>query len=134
MKSIMFFSLLFVIVLTGCKSPNEAVTTLEIKSPTSGKQILLAENDFSNKLTWDEAKVACENMGPGWRLPTVEELIEMYKSIHLKGKGNFKPSKYWSNVSVYNNTSIHVDFSNGNASGWGADKWYHYNVRAVKDL
>ncbi len=108
---------------------------MEIKSPNSGKQILIADSDVAKPLSWGEAKTACESIGAGWRLPTVEELTEMYKILHLNGKGNFKKSRYWSNVNNYiNNTSIHVDFSTGVASGFDGDKWYHYYVRAVKDL
>ena len=32
------------------------------------------------KMTWDEAKKACKNLGDGWRLPRKHELEILYKN------------------------------------------------------
>jgi len=36
------------------------------------------KTDLVGKMTWEEAKKACEKLGDGWRLPTIEELQFMY--------------------------------------------------------
>ena len=54
------------------------------------------DNDFPEKMNWDDAVAACRTLGGGWRLPTKEELTGMYEFLHLKGKGNFSNTRYWS--------------------------------------
>jgi hypothetical protein len=52
----------------------------QVKSePVIGKPILynnllIAEFDFPNRMRWNDAKLACANLGEGWRLPTKDEL------------------------------------------------------------
>ena len=40
----------------------------------------IAQFDFPNQMTWDEAVEACSKLGPGWRLPTKEEMQEIYQN------------------------------------------------------
>ena len=77
-----------------------------IKSPISGKQIEVAENDFPVRMSYSEAVRACENLGDGWRLPKIEELEEMCIQLHSDKRGitlklindwttNFQDDWYW---------------------------------------
>jgi hypothetical protein len=74
---------------------------LEIKDKY-GQRLQVAERDFETVMDWDSAKKACLDLGNGWRLPSMDELISMHEQLHKKGKGNFKTGKklldedYWS--------------------------------------
>lgn len=68
---------------------------LTIEHPLTGEKILVAKNDFEHQMTWEDANRECNNIGPGWRLPTIEEFKVIYQELHLKGEGNFKEEFYW---------------------------------------
>jgi hypothetical protein len=40
----------------------------------------IAQFDFSEPMTYDEAIKACSELGDGWRLPTKEEMEEIYEN------------------------------------------------------
>ena len=42
----------------------------------NGTSIQIAKNDFSDLCDWSSAKLKCEEIGEGWRLPTISELEE----------------------------------------------------------
>lgn len=76
---------------------------LTIEHPLTGEKLQIANRDFANKMTWDQATEACEKLGSGWRLPSVEELEEIYEQLYKKGEGNFLDAKdtwYWSGTIV----------------------------------
>jgi hypothetical protein len=55
----------------------------------------IAEFYFDDEdMSWDEAQNACTKLGEGWRLPTKEELNEMYK--HKEEIGGFDDLPFWS--------------------------------------
>lgn len=54
----------------------------------------IAEYDFPEKMNWDNAKRACADLGPGWRLPTSDELYSIYKNKDING--HFSNDFYWS--------------------------------------
>ena len=58
--------------------------------------IEVAQHDFPNEMTWDEAKKECESLGSGWRLPNEDELNTLYQN---KDKiGGFASNFYWSST------------------------------------
>lgn len=59
----------------------------------------IAEKDLQNKLLWSEALQETLITGDRWRVPTKEELDEMFR-LHQKGIGNFKHESYWSSNGV----------------------------------
>ncbi len=69
---------------------------LEIEHPLTGEKLQVANKDFKFKMGFYDAIRACENLGSGWRLPTIEELELMYEKLHKKGIGNFHNDCYWS--------------------------------------
>ena len=86
-------------------------------------------NDLEGRFTWDEAKEACEALGEGWRLPTKNELNEIYKNR----VGGFANYGYWSSTEYDNYGAWVQNFSNG--SQYSLYKFYDYfNVRAVRAL
>ena len=78
-----------------------------------------------------EAKQACEKLGDGWRLPTIEEIKEI--SWHTDRIGGFKNFRYWTRTEAsYSYAWYYNPLSNVVA---GVDhKDYPYYVRAVRDL
>ena len=92
---------------------------LKIKNTTTGEEFEVAEKNLSTQMTWDEAKRACSELGNGWRLPTKEELKEIYTQLHKKGRGKFKDAGYWSGTEMdMDDGAYHVTFlTNGYANG-----------------
>ena len=84
--------------------------------------------DLEGRFTWHEAKEACEALGEDWRLPTKEELNEIYKNRD----GGFADSNYWSSTEADNGNAWLQSFGGGYQ--YGTNKNYTYNVRAVRAL
>ena len=72
----------------------------------------IAQFDFLDPMTYDEAARACSKLGEGWRLPTKEEMEEIYENKDMLGgfispiyvSDNYKSSTdnnvyYWSSSS-----------------------------------
>ena len=67
-----------------------------------------------------------------WYLPSLEELMVMYKNLKLKNTGNFAPEIYWtSSETDFNNARI-IDFKNGVLVEHNIIK--KYNVRAIRNF
>ena len=45
----------------------------------------IAQFDFLDPMTYDEAARACSKLGEGWRLPTKEEMEEIHKNKDMLG-------------------------------------------------
>ena len=57
-------------------------------------KLQVAEKDFPYPMTFENAQLACVKLGPGWRLPTIEELHLLYLNKEtIKG---FTGTNYWS--------------------------------------
>ena len=95
------------------------------------------DEDFG-PMTWIDATKIHEQLGDGWRLPTLVELKLMYNTIGQGATniGEFADEFYWSATPFDENQARLVRFSDGNTS-------YHYNsrgthrkflVRAVRDI
>lgn len=109
---------------------------LTIEHPLTGEKLQIANKDFANQMTWSEAMRACENLGSGWRLPTIDELEEMRNQLHKKGEGNFIgefTTYYWSSNEVEQNRNHAWTFSFFQLlePDWGY-KEAEYYVRAVR--
>jgi hypothetical protein len=90
----------------------------------------IAPRDFAEKMTWEAAKKACADLGDGWRLPTKEELNDMYRN---KDKiGAFTLDNYWSSSENTNFYSWSQDFSSGIQNS--NSKLNPNYVRAIKSL
>lgn len=92
--------------------------------------IEIAQFDLPTELTWYNAKRECKELGKGWRLPTKNELEEMYKNKDLIG--NFVNTNYWSStehnsdyawMQVFTHKLIAITLKEG-----------HINARAVKTI
>ena len=89
----------------------------------------MAQYDFPIMLNWQDAKKACEALGNGWRLPTIDELNILYKNKDIiRG---FEKFSYWSSTE-------HVSFAWAQyfVNGFQHDyiKNDPYYVRAVRTI
>ena len=105
---------------------------LEIKHPITGERLQVAENDFEEKMNWQQAKIACNELENGWRLPTKTELELMYSELYERGNGNFKTDNesYWSGSEGNDNDAWFFGFDVGFA--YYASVYNTYYVRAVR--
>ena len=63
------------------------------------------------RMNWHEAKIACKKLGPGWRLPTKDELNMLYKN--KEEIGGFANNYYWSSTELDNYLAWRQGFTNG---------------------
>ncbi|MBT2163124.1 Lcl domain-containing protein [Zobellia barbeyronii] len=105
---------------------------------SSNKTGKIAYIEDKGPMTWKNAMNIHEQLGEGWRLPELDELRDLYKTIGpgTDNKGKFENELYWSATPFDEHQARLVKFSDGNAS-------YHYNssgthrkfrVRAIKDF
>jgi len=109
-------------------------TSAQIKiigEPVRIGKLEVAQNDFPNKMSWKNAKKACEDLGDGWRLPTKDELNLMY--INRVAIGGFANYYYWSSTEIDNYYACYFNFTNGLANKFLPHKTNTYYVRAVRD-
>ena len=102
-----------------------------IGTPIKVGKFIVAQHEFPVKYIWKNAKGICATLGPGWRLPTKEELYILYQN---KNKiGNFSKYGYWSS-STGNQEGVawHQDFYLGGTKPSIANKNSPWGVRAVK--
>ncbi|MDO6819808.1 hypothetical protein [Zobellia sp. 1_MG-2023] len=114
---------------------NEGVIFAIDPSSNTGK---IAYLEDKGPMAWKDAMNIHEQLGEGWRLPELDELRLLYKTIGqgADNKGKFVAELYWSATPFDKHQARLVKFSDGNAS-------YHYNssgthrkfrVRAIKDV
>ena len=104
---------------------------LKITNSITGDELQVANQDFSDEMTWEDAKRACNELGSGWRLPNKQELLEIYEKLHEKGQGNFKAACYWSSTETDADSAWYFYFSDGTA-GANGNKGIATGVRAVR--
>jgi len=103
--------------------------TLEIFS-NKLNNIEIAQFDLSDEVTWYNAKRECKELGKGWRLPTKDELEDMYNNRDLIG--NFIHTNYWSSSSFSSDYAWMQMFTHDFIAI--TPKEGHINARAVKTI
>ena len=104
-----------------------------IGKPYQLKNIEVAQHDFPNAQTWNDAIAKCKGLGNGWRLPTSDELNKLYNNRKKIGgfKDNYFDDFYWSSFAEKENlVAPGQDFFNGNQGN--ANKRLKNYVRAVR--
>ena len=84
------------------------------------------------KMNWEDAKKACENLGDGWRLPTIEELEKIYE--YRDKIGGFEDNSYWSSTETDYGGAWFQNFGSGDQYIYGKDGSDLGYVRAVRAL
>ena len=84
------------------------------------------------ELNWNDAILYCFSLNvdgkTGWRLPTNEELNEIYESAN-----DFEKDTYWSSTDEIVNGAWCQYFGDGNRFN-GHKNFGNYYVRAIRDL
>ena len=98
-------------------------------------EIAPKETEIHN-ISWQEAKMYCFSLGPGWRLPTIQELTEIYNS-----ESDFGDNWYWSSTENFYDKGYTHDhgvwmkaFFNGENDYFESTDSYRTYARAVRDL
>lgn len=136
MKKLFILPLLLISCLSFAQDAKEI-----IGKPIKIGKLLVAQYDIAY-LNWADAKNACAKLGPGWRLPTKNELNTMYLNKDTIGSFSYigygTGFYYWSStLSGPKNVWIQ-DFANGSQadfdSYWSSNKVVKWYGRAVKSL
>src|SRR5680860_1482263 len=92
----------------------------------SNKTGKIAHMDDEGPMTWNNAMTIHEQLGEGWRLPTLDELRLIYKNIGqgADNRGEFADELYWSATPFDDYQARLLRFSDGNAS-------YHFNLSLI---
>ena len=89
--------------------------------------------DPGNSMTWSNANSYCNNLTvygmSGWRLPTKDELVQMYADKN--SIGGFVNSWYWSSTGNGYGGYYNVSFNNGNIEVNGGGS-YELGVRPIR--
>lgn len=113
---------------------------LSIKHPLTGEKLQVANQDLKDEMDWLDAQEACENIGPGWRLPTIDECKAIYHQLHKKGIGDLNTGLYWSSTKhsysdwKYFSFSFYTGTSHSNSHDYREWSFELQNVRAVKPI
>jgi hypothetical protein len=100
MKNIL--GLIVISLFVGCEN------NLFIEHPITEEKIEIAKNDFPESRDFSDANKSCQLLENGWRLPTKEELLEMYK--RREEIGGFKSRIYLSSTPAGSHSYYGVDF------------------------
>ena len=124
------------IATTSCggESTEETVDSASILGdPIQVGNLLVAQHDFPNQMKRTDAKKACASLGPGWRLPTKDELDILDQN---KDKvGGFASDGYWSSLGEFGAVSAwHQNFFYGLLLEFFEGKRPTFSVRAVRDV
>lgn len=93
------------------------------------------DSDYKDpgQVTWPQAVLAAESYGAGWRLPTKEELLQMY--FYNVAIGNNSTDYFWTSTEDGANAAIAgrwYNGSNGNQSSYSKTRTFY--VRAVRSF
>ena len=99
-----------------------------IGKPKKIGNLEIAQYDFPETMSYNDAKLACAILGKGWRLPTKKELNSLYQNRDKIG--GFANNHYWSSTEDGNyHAWTHSFFFDGQPSLF---KTNEFSVRAVR--
>jgi hypothetical protein len=108
----------------GSKGPGGGIVFYIDGTGAHGLEAIVA--DEPNDMTWDAARTT--NFGSGWRLPTKDELNQLY--LQKAVVGGFATNGYWSSTEYNSDYAWAQDFSSGYQGC--SSKSFTYRVRAVR--
>jgi hypothetical protein len=98
----------------------------------SGITIQIAENDFDTQYDWTTAILMCQEIGEGWRLPTIYEIEQIFENAEIFDFANYGFWAYWTNDEI--NTEQAYGFSGVEGNIVQEFKDESFYVRAVKTI
>ena len=108
-----------------------------IGTPITIGKLKVAQFDFPQQLSWEDAKKMCDLLADGWRLPTKQELDILHQNKSTIG--GFEDDYYWSSTESDDNHGwawLKLFFTDHTKDGYQTDlvKSSTFYVRAVKTL
>jgi hypothetical protein len=92
----------------------------------------IAPKSTETYLKWDDARLYCFALNidgkTGWRLPTINELVEIYYTQH-----NLRLDNYWSSTVACDDTYAEMFAFHRHLERRGSKSWGQY-VRAVRSI
>ena len=98
----------------------------------NGIKIQITQNDFTDQLNWSTAKLKCEEIGEGWRLPSISELEGIFENKEQYNFANYGYWTYWSIEELNEEESLSFSGVEGNITTHL--KTTNNYVRAVKNI
>ena len=116
-------------MLASCGS-NESTVNVNVRELSTVKigNLEVMTEDLG-RMSWDDAKKACADLGDGWRLPTKDELNVLYEN--KDEIGGFANNSYWSSTELGNLNAWLQIFNDGYQSSYNKNL-YPYSVRSVR--
>ncbi len=99
-----------------------------IGTPFKIENLEVAQYDFPEEMTWEDALDACNKLGEGWRVPNRDELNTLYQNMDKIG--GFADDYYWSSTEYDLTSAWNRDFEYGYQDLDGKDATYY--VRAIR--
>ena len=119
--------------LIGCGNSVKENTKTDTENKSVIGSLEVMKEDLG-VMDWKQAEQACEKLGNGWRLPSLEELEIVYKN--RMQIGGFEEGHYWSSSESLDesisNAMMIIRFGIGDQFYNGKQTPNH--VRAVRDL
>lgn len=101
-----------------------------IGTPKRLDKIEIAQTDFPKTMNWIKAKKACASLGDGWRLPTIDELNQIYLNKDKIGGFDSDYSFYWSSSEFGEYDTWFINLNDGKRIYYGHGN--NFKVRAVR--
>jgi hypothetical protein len=102
-----------------------------IGKPIKIGNIEVAQYDFPEEMNSEDAKKACADLGEGWKLPSQDELNDLYQN--KVAIGGFVDDGYWSSTEGGSHGAWAQDFASGNKySSYKNSNLYKFYVRAIR--
>ena len=99
---------------------------------TDGTIIEVALTDFNTQYDWVNAKLMCQEMGEGWRLPTIYEIEHIFENNEIFDFANYGYWTYWTSEEINGEQAYGFCGVEGNiVQGFKAESAY---VRAVRTI
>lgn len=97
------------------------------------EQLEIYPLDYEGIFDWQEAEDECQNLGQGWRLPTLTEMQLIYEQLFEKDLGGFQEKEYWCSNEENGNEALYFAFhSSGGHSSFS--KIEKLKIRPVKEV
>lgn len=98
---------------------------------------IIALTDAPEEMNWKDARSYCAGLGPGWHLPTKDELLEIYRkksllNTTLRNRGESLGDSWHWGSEFYHGYAWLANMGNGNT--YGSNKSGINYVRAVSDF
>ncbi|MFZ9388253.1 MAG: hypothetical protein ACO25B_10255 [Chitinophagaceae bacterium] len=99
-----------------------------IGTPIKHGNLEIAEKSYPHLVVWDQAVRISDTLGQGWRLPSLDELRDLYKN--KDAIGGFTNDLYWSATETDAFNVSTINFYNGEEGKF--NKVYSSQVRFVR--